>query len=417
MKSKRRISIIIILIIAISSVLNVYATSNLLDNIKNSIDKQIANAIDKLIDIKNHWASTTIDTLVSKGIINGYPDGSFKPDNTITVAEFTKIVTVSVGANIGTVTGEWYTPYVDAATSRGIIKAGEFKESDMNRPINRGEMARMVARATVETYPTNILDYSSLIGDYEKLPANLREYILNAYFTGIIGGYPDGTFKADNKATRAEASTMIERMIDTTKRLKVEIIDRKINRVVYQDELGYGYIEGPESQITDEVIKLAKSIKPLRFEAIADKERQNYGYWFGFYHLIEHDINELWYKDWTFNIMCTSHPELNKSEFYNHNTQKYEILERLDSHWYMTTTFVTYFSHNPETRIKAPVDFLHFEEYGTRKYRKQNEFKEGDVITYRVRSRRPLVNDPIREKTDVYFIYEQVIEIELKDLR
>ena len=418
MKSIRRISIIIIMVIALSSILNVYAANNLMENIKVGIDEIITSVVKKISDIDIHWAKDTISTLVNKGVINGFPDGTFRPDNNITVAEFTKIITLSNGATINTTnTGQWYVPYVEEATKRGIIKSNEFKSTDWDRQITRGEMARMVSRSIIEEYPSNLMDYSIRVSDFDKIEASLREDILLVYYKGIMGGYPDGTFKPANKATRAEAGTMIERLIEPSKRLKVKEIKKTLNRVVYQDELGYGYISGPEEQITDEVMKLAKSIKPLRFEVIADKAMQNHGHWFGFYYLIEHDITELWYKDWTFNIMSTSHLELNKIEVYNYSTQKYRILETLDTNWAMGGNFITYYSHDPKTRVKSPMEFLHFEEYGTREYRKNNKFKEGDVITYKVRSRRPLTNEPLLEKTDVYFIYEQVIEVKLKDLR
>ncbi len=419
MTSKKRICLILIVITMFSSV-NVYANSSLFDNIKSGLDGLINSVTNRISDINSHWAKDTIAILFDKGIINGFLDGTFKPDNNITVAEFTKIIATSNGQSINTTTsGEWYVPYVEAATKRGIIRSGEFKAVDWDRHITRGEMARMVSRAlTDESHPQNLQDYSVRIKDFGQIEANMSEDILFAYYTGIMGGYPDGTFRAGAKATRAEASTMIERLINPSKRLKADEIKKPINRVVYQDELGYGYIEGPEEQITDEVYALAKSLKPLRFEVIADKEMQErMKWWFGIYYLIEHDIKELWDMDWTFNIMSTSHPELNRSESYNYSTQKYQITERLDTHWAMSGTFITYASHDIEKRIWLPMDWLHFERYGTLKYRETYKFKEGDIITYKIRSRRPLSNDPLREKTDVYFVYEQEISVKLKDLR
>ncbi len=420
MTSKKRICLILIIFTTMFSSVNVYAYDNLMDNIKSGLDGLINSVINRISDINSHWAKDTIAILFDKGIINGFLDGTFRPDNNITVAEFTKIIATSNGQSINADTkGEWYMPYVDAATNRGIIRSGEFKASDWDRHITRGEMARMVSRALPdETHPQNLQDYIVRIKDFDQIEANMRQDVLFAYYTGIMGGYPDGSFKAGNKATRAEASTMIERLITPTKRLKVEEIKKPINRVVYQDELGYGYIEGPEDQITDEVYALAKSLKPLRFEVIADKEMQErMKWWFGIYYLIEHDIKELWDMDWTFNIMCTSHPDLNIGESYNYNKQKYEITKKLDSHWAMSGTFITYASHDVDKRIWLPMSFHHFENYGTREYRSKNKFKEGDIITYKIRSRRPLSNDPLREKTDVYFVYEQIISVKLKDLR
>ena len=52
----------------------------------------VSNASTKLNDIKGHWAESTINTFVSKGFINRYSDSTFKPNNSITRAEFIKIL-------------------------------------------------------------------------------------------------------------------------------------------------------------------------------------------------------------------------------------------------------------------------------------------------------------------------------------
>lgn len=46
-------------------------------------------------DIKNHWAKDTIEKWKDKGVISGYPDGTFKPDNPVTRAELAKILTLA----------------------------------------------------------------------------------------------------------------------------------------------------------------------------------------------------------------------------------------------------------------------------------------------------------------------------------
>lgn len=67
-------------------------------------------------------------------------------------------------------------------------------------------MAKIIANAlTTEDYPADLISYSAALRDYSSLSPNIQEHLLKAYYKGIIRGYPDGAFKAENSATRAEA--------------------------------------------------------------------------------------------------------------------------------------------------------------------------------------------------------------------
>lgn len=119
---------------------------------------------------KYYWAHESIQTMSAKGIVKGYPDGKFKPSNNVTYGEFIKMALVSAtGKNVGDVAG-----YDAEAIIKGF--------SDVNpRRTHSGHIAK-------------------------------------AYYSGIINGYNDGTFKPDATLTRAEASTVIHRLIDSSKR-------------------------------------------------------------------------------------------------------------------------------------------------------------------------------------------------------
>ena len=100
-------------------------------------------------DLATHWAREYVLPLSESGVFQGYADGTFKPDNKITVAEFIKIVMAALGEEVTPgVDSDWYLPYVQRAEGKGIVIQGEFKE--YNRPITRGEIARMVVRALKE---------------------------------------------------------------------------------------------------------------------------------------------------------------------------------------------------------------------------------------------------------------------------
>jgi hypothetical protein len=183
----------------------------------------IQSIIVKLADIKNHWAKDTVEQLISLEAISGYKDGTFRPDNTITRAEFTKIFISSLGFKplAKTNVKHWAEPYIDEAVKRGYILNGEFDDVDQN--ITRGEIARMVIRSLDESCPDNMDKYTTQITDYSDIPSQYRDFILKAYVKGIVTGYPDGSFGANQTATRAEASTMIVRTLDESKRIVPEL--------------------------------------------------------------------------------------------------------------------------------------------------------------------------------------------------
>ncbi len=168
-------------------------------------------------DILNHWSRNTIEILSGKGVINGYPDGTFKPDGNINADEFIKMVVTLKGYKLSNGTDYWADPFISKAKELGLVQDGEF--STYERPITRQEMARIIVRGLKESYPTYFRDYRYNLKDYSSIPSSFADFILKAYSKGIITGYEDGTFKGSNNATRAEAATIIIRMADESKRI------------------------------------------------------------------------------------------------------------------------------------------------------------------------------------------------------
>lgn len=167
-------------------------------------------------DISGHWAEECIKRLSEKDIISGYDDGSFRPDNNITRAEFVKLIISAMnipesGSDIFTDVSEndWYYGCISAGAERGIIDGygDEFRPNDQ---IIRQDAAVIIFRvlnipATSET----AIDYDDAddISDYAKESVNTltAENILNG---------SDGSFMPGKQTTRAEAAAMIEKMLD-----------------------------------------------------------------------------------------------------------------------------------------------------------------------------------------------------------
>ncbi len=177
----------------------------------------------QLSDTENHWAKKSIDELVSLGYIRGNPDGTFRPDNTITVAEFITIITRTIDNTIQPSNTDWHwvAPFMQKALDTQIIKLGDFDSIDRN--ITRGEIAMIIVRTLAEELQDNYDVDTSLIVDYSSIPSLKREYISKAFALGIMGGYPDGYFHSDRASTRAEASIMIIRMLSPVKRVNHQL--------------------------------------------------------------------------------------------------------------------------------------------------------------------------------------------------
>lgn len=171
------------------------------------------------------WFYPTVSKLVEKGYIGGYPDGTFKPQNNIRVSEFTKILISAIGYQVDVSKGGyWAEGYINKAKELGIIQDNEF--DDYDRYITRGEMARMIAFAGERVkdkglsldVPDNYKSYSYLITDYSTLDPDSKDIALKVFVSGIISGFPDGSFGFDKNATRAEACAILMRFLEKDQR-------------------------------------------------------------------------------------------------------------------------------------------------------------------------------------------------------
>lgn len=216
-------------------------------------------------DLINHWSREYVLQLTEKGIFQGYADGTFKPNDNITVAEFIKIVVVAMGHDLRPGPGDrWYIPFKQKAEEIGLIQGNEIGYFEYTRPITRGEMARILVRAIGD----GVDDYEKFIDnyvDYTKIPTALREYVLKATALGLIQGYEDSEFKADKNATRAEASTMITRLIDP---------DRRAEPIVKK---GYRHITEFERELLSKYISEDQGLFEYRLDSV-DYDRVEYVY-------------------------------------------------------------------------------------------------------------------------------------------
>ncbi|MGB3366785.1 MAG: S-layer homology domain-containing protein [Acidaminobacteraceae bacterium] len=155
-------------------------------------------------DLENHWSKESVIELIEKNVISGYPDGTFKPDAEITVAEFIKILMINNQIPLGDKGLNWYDQYINPARDLGLIQGGEI--TDYNVSITRGEMARIISRSL------NLkLEKYHLYHDFEDglIFRNLDDYVENVKTNNIMGGYENGKFEPFKTASRGEASKVL----------------------------------------------------------------------------------------------------------------------------------------------------------------------------------------------------------------
>lgn len=148
--------------------------------------------------------------------IDGYNDGTFRADNSITRAEVAKMFYNLGIDDSGDVVefsdvkeSAWYYEPVRALARAGIVEGysdGTFQPED---PITRAEFVAIMVRYCELAKGTGDTGFSDVASNHWAIG-----YIKAAKDTGYVKGYPDGTFRPENNLTRAETVTIINRIFD-----------------------------------------------------------------------------------------------------------------------------------------------------------------------------------------------------------
>lgn len=195
------------------------------------INANVAFAISFKDVPSNAWYKSSLQTLVNKKGIQGYEDGTFKPDIKMKQGEFIKMVVATINNELPIAQGEhWAMNYVREAEKLGYIDSGDCKTCTLDNPINRYQMAKILVRVVEkqgETFESDLDKYKLLIKDFNKVPEEYKTYVLKAYSRGLLTGYEDNSFKGDRELNRAEATTVVVRIFDKTEREEPSLDDVK----------------------------------------------------------------------------------------------------------------------------------------------------------------------------------------------
>jgi uncharacterized repeat protein (TIGR02059 family) len=171
-------------------------------------------------DTTGHWAEVHIDKWISDGLITGYPDGSFKPDNSITRAELVALVNRAFDIPNQNLTSsfsdikasDWFYSDVISGQAAGYISGypdGTFRP---NNPITRQEAASLI---------TNLLDLNpgntnaiNAFTDNQSIDEWAKPGISAVVTQGIMNGFPDKTFGPRKNITRAETVVTLDKALN-----------------------------------------------------------------------------------------------------------------------------------------------------------------------------------------------------------
>ncbi len=185
-------------------------------------------------DIDSHWAEIDIRHLVSRGLLKGYPDGTFKPDKAVNRVEFTAMLTrlMGPGASGSEIPyrdaeeiPRWARSAVAVAHSRGLVGGYEDNTFRPYAGITREEVAVLLVRAydILQGIPTGIEDSAPPYSDRGNIAPWAREDVAMARELGLLGGRPENRFVPKDHLTRAETAAALNRLLDdlTEKRKQV----------------------------------------------------------------------------------------------------------------------------------------------------------------------------------------------------
>lgn len=229
-----------------------------------------------LSDVGDHWAKAGIEKWVDSGLAKGYPDGTFKPDNNITRAEFVALMNrafdvpkkdaVAGFADVNA--ADWYYADVCAAANGGYVTGYEDNTFRPNNAITRAEAAAIVARLL--KLPAGDLGALDKFSDAAAISDWAAGSVAAMVKANLLSGYPDGTFGPAKLITRAESIVTLDRAVNYAGIEIPEIADVSVEGVSL-NMTSLSLKVGDTSQLTATIKPKNASVKTVSWESSNDK--------------------------------------------------------------------------------------------------------------------------------------------------
>jgi hypothetical protein len=172
----------------------------------------------------DHWAFDWIEALYNAGLTSGYPDGTYRPSNSVTRAEMA--VFLLKGMNTGTysppapdgshpfsdIAGHWAESWMEELYDVGLTSGYPDRTYRPQNRVTRAEMAVFLLRAK---HGAGYSPPAASGGAFSDVSGHWAEdWIEQLAEEGITGGYPDGTYRPNNPVNRAEMAVFLVRAFD-----------------------------------------------------------------------------------------------------------------------------------------------------------------------------------------------------------
>lgn len=184
----------------------------------------------------SHWAYEAITGMAGKGIILGFPDGTFKPEKEVSRAEFAAIMVRALNLDTGNLPrtptftdvpkDNWAFKYVESA--KNYLTGYEMVDKTYmymgEEDAVREDIAVALVRAK-EWQNDTITIQDTVFKDSASISEDLKKYVLIAKQKGLVDGYPDGTFRPHATLTRAEAAKLIWQIVNKGKKVVISDVE------------------------------------------------------------------------------------------------------------------------------------------------------------------------------------------------
>ncbi len=173
-------------------------------------------------DIDSHWGKDYIMMLAKSGVVNGKGNNRFKPNDSVTRAEFAKMLSIAFSVNTSTdlplfedvKNDSWYYNYVNSLYLSGIIKGTSNSKFSPDKTITREEAAVMMVRLYEKATKTSGPSIEYNIPDKENISSWAVSSVNKAVELKLVQGTSSGIFAPKRNLTRAEAAALIVRLAE-----------------------------------------------------------------------------------------------------------------------------------------------------------------------------------------------------------
>lgn len=182
-------------------------------------------------DINGHWSEKTVTKWLNSNYISGYPDGTFKPNQQLTRAEFITLLnkikkpqgkSTKVFNDLNT--SAWYYDDMLKAVKAGYISGFEDDTLRPDAPITREQVVTVLSNVLQDK--NGNLEAIKSFNDYKDMASYSKEAFAMAVSKGYLKGYPDNTIRPKKAITRAEAVVLLDKIFST----EMNFGDKNVNQ-------------------------------------------------------------------------------------------------------------------------------------------------------------------------------------------